>query len=274
MSTDDFRAANLANWEDRVPIHLAGDIYKIDAIADEPDTISQVVQYDRQAVGDVAGKSLLHAQCHIGTDTLSWAKLGARVTGIDFSPRALGAARRMAARMRVDATFVEAELYNSPQLLSETYDIVYTGVGALCWLNDVDRWARVMAHFTAPGGRFYVRDGHPMLSSLDDERTDGKLVVAHDYFETAQPLRWEEATTYGGEGKVEHTVTYEWNHGLGEIVTALIRAGFRIDQVGEHRTIEWQALPHMVAVDDRWALPEHQRDTVPLAFSVLATRTG
>jgi SAM-dependent methyltransferase len=271
MPLDEHRAANLANWEDRVPIHLGEGGYPVDAIATDPGRLSDVVEYDRRFVGNVAGKTLLHPQCHIGTDTLSWAKLGATVTGIDFSPSALDAARNLAARLGIEATFIESELYESPRNLRGTFDIVYTGVGAVCWLPDIGRWADVMAGFTKPGGRFYIRDGHPMLNALE-EREDDQLVVTETYFETEIPQTWDEPRTYAGEGTLANTVTYEWNHGIGEIITALVRAGFRIDHVGEHKTLDWKALPHMIEVDGRWMLPESQRDKLPLAFSIQATR--
>lgn len=129
-----------------------------------------MVDFDRQHIGPVAGKTLLHPQCHIGTDTLSWAKLGARVTGFDFSERALEVARRMASRLRLDAKFVNSELYAGPEVIEKEFDIVYTGVGALCWLPDIRRWAEVMATFTTPGGTFYIREGHPMPWTLDYDR--------------------------------------------------------------------------------------------------------
>jgi len=275
MPLDEHRAANLANWEDRVPIHVGEDGYPVEAIATEPGRLSDVVEYDQTVFGevaDLAGKTLLHPQCHIGTDTLSWAKLGVQVSGFDFSPSAIIEARALAARMGIEAAFVECELYDAPDHIEQTFDLVYTGVGALCWLPDIRRWAQVMAHFTTPGGRFYIRDAHPMLNALE-EREDDQLILTMPYLETAEPARWEDPHTYAGTGTVEHTVTYEWNHGLGEIVTALIDAGFRIDHVREHQTLDWQALPHMTQVEGRWVLPPAQQDTLPLAFSVLATKT-
>jgi SAM-dependent methyltransferase len=154
MELDEYRAANLANWNDRVPIHWDSDGYKIRNYVDDPEYVSDVIQFDRDRdeLGDVSGKTLLHLQCHIGTDTLGWARSGASVTGVDFSESAITAARKLSAESNTPGEFVVAELYDSPNALpGRQFDIVYTGVGALCWLPDIDGWAKVVAHFFLAG---------------------------------------------------------------------------------------------------------------------------
>jgi len=273
MSHDQYFADNRANWDDRVPIHSGPDGYRLQRYVDDPTRISDVVAFDRTHLGDVSGKSLLHLQCHIGTDTVSWARLGAEVTGIDFSAPALDVARRLASDLSLDAKFVRSDLYAAADALNEQFDVVYTGVGAINWLPDIAEWAQVVASCTKPGGTFLMHEGHPFLWSLDHDRTDGQLVVSEPYFETTEPATWEEDTTYLGTGTVEHTTSHEWNHGLGEIVTALINAGFRIDLLEEHKTLYWLALQHMVEeTEGHWVLPEHQRNLVPLMYSLKATR--
>jgi SAM-dependent methyltransferase len=275
MPLDEFRAANRANWDDRVPIHLkAKTFYDIDGFKADPERISEMVEFDRSELGDVTGKSLLHLQCHIGHDTLSWARLGAVVTGVDFSEPAIAAAREISEASGTPGRFVLAELYDSPDVLPEQFDIVYTGTGALIWLPDIAGWARVAAKFVKPGGTLYVRDGHPVLHTIDLDRTDGHLEITLPYFEGG-PQRWDEDMTYVEvPEKVEHSVQYEWTHGLGETVTALIETGFRIEALKEYQFLEWQAMPSMVQGDDgRWRLPEGQ-DRVPMMFSIRATREG
>jgi len=267
-----YYADNLANWNDRVPIHAGPDGYGLDRYREDPDHLSSIVEFDRQYLDDVADKTLLHLQCHIGTDTVSWARLGARVTGIDFSGPALAVARNLADEIRVDATFVQSDVYSSPSAVAGTFDIVYTGVGAINWLPDIERWADVVAHFTRPGGTFYIREGHPMLWALDHDATDGRVEVITPYFETPEPNTWDEDVTYLGTGSLTATTSHEWNHGLGEIIDALIRSGFRIDLVHEHKFLEWQALRQMRRVGERWVMPDDQRDLVPLMYSIRATR--
>lgn len=278
MPMDEYREANLANWNDRVPVHAASGTYDLDRFVAGRDDISTIVEFDRQYVGDVSGKRLLHLQCHIGTDTVSWGRLGATVTGYDFSEPALVEARRLAERIGLeDARFVEGELYDAPERLAgQEFDIVYTGVGALCWLPDVRRWAQVVAALLAPGGVLLIREGHPLLWALDHDRGDDQLVIATPYFETAEPQRWDDEHTYtdNGEAAIEHGVTYEWNHGIGEILTAVLGAGLEIERFEEHRELEWPAW-HLFEENPetgRYRLPERLRDRVPCMYTLVARR--
>ena len=272
MPFDEARRANRDNWDDRVPIHWESPVYDVAGFIADPTRLSDVVAFDAPLVGEVRGHRLLHLQCHMGKDTLSWARLGAEVTGVDFSEPAIAAARRLSVESGTPGRFVVAELYDAPRVLPEAFDIVYTGVGALNWLPDIRRWAEVVAGFLAPGGRFYIREGHPMLFSLD-WRDDAALVVRYPYFETADPVVDDDPGTYAGPGTVAHARTYEWNHGLGEGVAALLDAGLVITGLREHRDLEWQGLPQMTEGEDgRWRLPEAQRDLVPLMYSLWARK--
>jgi SAM-dependent methyltransferase len=228
-----------------------------------------VVAYDRPWLGDLTGLDAVHVQCHIGTDTLSLARLGARATGVDFSPGALSVARDLAAASGADVTFVESELYAIPEVLGADFDLVYTGVGALNWLPDIAGWARVVAGLLRPGGRLYVRDGHPMLLTLDYERPDRVLSVIEPYFETEAQYGHHERTYTDGP-PVTSPDQYQWNHGLGEIVQAVIDAGLTVTALREHRECEWKALEQLVEGDDRkFRLPERP-DRLPLMFTLEA----
>jgi len=272
VNLDRYRADNLANWNDRVPIHAGPGGYGIEDFMCDPRRLTDVVDFDRAYLGDVSGLTLAHPQCHIGTDTMSWAKLGASVVGIDFSAPALDVARSIAHSLDIEARFVESEVYDIPDNLPEQFDIVYTGVGAINWLPDIGGWATIMAGLVKPGGRFYIREGHPMMWALDDERDDDLLVVEYPYFETREPSTFQDPVTYLGSGTLDHPTIHAWNHGLGEAVNALITAGLRIDLVEEHRFLEWQALPMMTENDGRYTMPDHLNDRVPLMFSILATK--
>ena len=244
---DHFRATNLECWEERAVVHAASPDYDVDLLATDPDLLSEVVRFDRPRLGVIEGLDVVHLQCHIGTDTISLAKLGASVTGLDFSPSALAQARDLAARAGVDVRFVESELYGAPAALGTTFDLVYTGVGALNWLPDIAGWARVVAAVLRPGGRLHLREGHPMLWSLADPRPDGLLSVEYPYFEIAQPAVFDEPGTYvTTDHEFVHNRTYEWNHGLGQIVTALLDAGLSLTMLVEHDSVPWDALPGMM----------------------------
>jgi SAM-dependent methyltransferase len=236
---------NRANWDERAPAHAASPGYDVERLVSDPAHLSEVVRFDLPRLGDVRDRDVLHLQCHIGTDTLSLHRLGAHVTGLDFSPASLGEARRLAERAGAAIDYVESDVYGGVEALGgRTFDVVYTGVGALCWLPDIRRWAQVVAALLRPGGRLHLREGHPMLWALDEEHPSGELVVGHPYVETAEPLVWDDGSTYV---ETDHaftaTVTHEWNHGLGEIVTALLDEGFRLTMLVEHDTVPWEALP-------------------------------
>jgi len=264
--------ANLANWEARVPLHAASEDYDLAGYLADPDKLSGVVSYDAPSLGDLTGLRVVHLQCHIGTDTLSLARLGGEVTGVDFSPSALEVAQDLAAAAGADIRYVESSVDDVPDRLPETFDLVYTGVGALNWLPSVPRWARVVSGLLSPGGRLYLREGHPIMWATDDERDDDQLVIAYPYFEDAGPTRWDDPTTYAGAGEVEASVTYEWNHGLGEIVQAVLDAGLRLTRLEEHREVEWQELPCMVPTGGgRYRLPRHG-ERLPLMYTLEAIR--
>jgi SAM-dependent methyltransferase len=192
----DYRAVNRANWDERVPAHAAARDYALERFIGDPDFLSDVVRFDLPRLRNIEGLRGVHLQCHIGTDTISLARLGARMTGVDFSPPAIEQARRLAEQVDADVDFMEAEVYDAiDRLGAGGFDLVFTGVGALCWLPDVRRWAGVVAGLLRPGGRLFIREGHPMLWALDAPRADGLLVVEHPYFETAAPTVWQEGGT-------------------------------------------------------------------------------
>ena len=282
MPMDEHKRFNQLSWNEAVHIHMDSDGYGLREFLE--DRKNKLHQRDIDEMGDVRGQSLLHLQCHFGMDTLSWAMLGATVTGIDFSPPAIEAARGIAAQLGFDdARFIESELFDAPSALDEQFDRVYTGIGALNWLPDIRGWARVVSHFLKPGGVFYIVEGHPMLWAMDDEREDQEMVAKWPYFEREEPLRWDDPADYADpNARLENTVTYEWNHGLGEIVSALIDAGLTIEFVHEHKTLYWRALRWMESVQganewrllDEWRLPEGRGNDVPLMYSIRAHKAA
>jgi SAM-dependent methyltransferase len=236
---------NRRNWDERAGAHAASPDYALERFLEDPAFISGVVRFDLPLLGDVRGLRGVHLQCHIGTDTISLARLGAHMSGLDFSAAALAEARRLASSTGADVRFVHAEAYDAVEALGAArFDLVYTGIGALCWLPDIERWATVVAELLAPGGRLFIREGHPMLWALEDSRPDRLLTVEYPYFEREQPTVFSEGGTYVQTDAVfTENTTHFWNHGLGEVVTALLGQGLHLTGLVEHDSVPWDALP-------------------------------
>ncbi len=266
-------AADRRLWDAWTRINVPSAFYDVASFLDGTRPI-RLSGYEREEVGPVDGLGLLHLQCHFGLDTLSWARLGARVTGVDFSDEAIAAARRLAEQVDVDARFIRSDVYQLPDVLDELFDVVYTSRGVLGWLPDIRRWARVVARFVRPGGRFYVTDVHPVaLAFADEDVAPGELRLAYPYWSHAEPIRIEPHGSYADRSApTEGLVEYGWDHSLGEIVTALIDAGLRIDLLHEFDFVEWP-MPFLVECPDgRYRLPADAGGELPLFFSLRATK--
>ena len=272
MST--YLEVNRASWDERAKPHAQSSGYAAAAFAADPAHLSHVVTYDRQRLGDISGQRGVHLQCHIGTDTISLARLGATMTGLDFSGASLEQARSIAARTGAEIDFVHSDVYSARSALDGDFDLVFTGIGALGWLPDIKRWAQTVASLLAPGGRLFLREGHPVLWALDHYRTDGVLALTEPYFEHAEPQVYDEPGTYvESDHQFEHTVTHEWNHGLGEIVTAVLEAGLTLTGLEEHQSVPWEALPgRMRQIDNKeWQLTE-KPSRLPHTYTLQARR--
>ncbi|MBR8744052.1 bifunctional 2-polyprenyl-6-hydroxyphenol methylase/3-demethylubiquinol 3-O-methyltransferase UbiG [Nocardiopsis sp. MG754419] len=267
----DWLAANRANWDAWVPLHVASDFYDLEGFKAGEDALRD---FERAEVGDVTGRSLLHLQCHIGLDTLSWARHGAeRVVGLDFSGPAVEAARRIASDIGLSeerARFVRADVYDAARAVpGEAFDIVYTGVGALCWLPDLRRWAEVAASLVAPGGFLYLAEFHPFTDILDDE-TGSR--VTRDYF-------GREAHVYEATGSYvdPHTRTgnhrvVEWRHPIGDVVSALAEAGLRLEFLHEHDVSLFPRFGSFHRGEDGYYRFPEGAPGIPLMYSLRASR--
>ncbi len=286
----DYLAVNRANWDSRAPLHARG--YGIDGLLADRSALSQVVAFDRPRLGQLDGLDVVHLQCHIGTDTLSLARLGGRLVGVDLSPASLAEARGLAERAGVRIEYVEADVYSAPQALGgRQFDLVYTGIGAICWLPSIQRWAHTVATLLRPGGRLFIRDGHPVLNSLlgmvvAQEHPDraqqpwisgpGEATPALElpYFEQLAPLIWDEPATYASDEPVGSPLQWEWNHGIGEIVTAVLAAGLELIALVEHDSVPWEALPGLMQRDDatgEYRLRERP-ERLPASFTLIAAK--
>ena len=267
---NEYTETNRRHWDEITPVHAASDFYDVASFKAGESKLKSV---ELEELGDVRGKTLLHLQCHFGLDTLSWAREGAAVTGIDFSEQAIATARALAEETGIEARFVVSDIYALPDNLDDQFDIVFTSYGALCWLPDITRWAQVATHFVRPGGTFYIAEFHPFSQIFDDEPEVTDLHVRYPYFPLEEPMRFDGLGTYTDRTAVfENSTTYEWPHPVSEVLTALIDAGLRVEFLHEFPFSTYKQLPFMeVSADGTVRLNEHN-GSVPLLFSIKATK--
>ncbi|MCL5947333.1 MAG: methyltransferase domain-containing protein [Chloroflexi bacterium] len=268
---DRYLQANARLWDNWTMLHATSDYYDVAGFKAGKSTLTPI---ELDGLGDVSGKSLLHLQCHFGLDTLSWARRGARVTGVDFSGRAIEQARSLAAELRIAARFIQSNVYDLPAALHEAFDIVFTSYGVLSWLPDLHRWAEVVAHFLAPAGIFFIVDHHP-FASIFGSADGGELWrrVAVPYFPGPQPEVTESYGSYAVSSDERQGIEYNWRHPLSEIINAVLAAGLHLESLHEYPYSDFPVKPGMECGEDGWwRLPGKGDGMIPLLFSLKATK--
>ncbi|MBB5918577.1 SAM-dependent methyltransferase [Nocardia transvalensis] len=275
--TAELRRVNERNWDARTPIHVASRFYGVDGSRPAE---SWFAPFEWDDLGPLAGRDLIHLQCHLGTETVAFAERGARAVGLDISGRAVEQARRIALAQDADIEYIRSDVYDAPAAVGDRrFDIVYTGKGALCYLPDLDRWAALIAELLRPGGLLYIVEFHPVLTSLGPKPgpDDGpELLLRHDYLEGRGAIEHNATHTYtdGPALPPEAARVYEWAHGLGHVVTALAGAGLTITGLRETDLLPWPRWERMVRdqASGWWRLPPDD-PRVPLLYALSATRT-
>ena len=265
--------ANRLNWNERTPIHAASTFYDVAAFKRGANALNDV---ERREVGDVAGKSLLHLQCHFGLDTMSWARLGASATGLDFSDEAIALARDLNAELGLGARFVQANVYDAPAAVAERFDVVYTGKGALCWLPDLDGWAKVVARLLKPGGVLYLMDTHPFLDVFEPARQDAAcsgpedLRFCYGYFPNGEGRFFPGGEPSYAGSEALASGAYCWWHSVEEIIGAVLGAGLALEFLREFAQSFYRVVPGMVRGDDGWWRFRDHNERLPQTFSLRA----
>lgn len=268
-------AANEANWDARTPVHVDSEFYGIKGIKDP---FCWFADFEWRDLGELADRNVLHLQCHLGTETLAFARKGAHTVGLDFSAEAIACAGRLAKRCGLTVEYLRGNVYDAEDLLgARRFDLVYTGKGSLCYLPDLDRWAETVAALLRPGGRLYLVEFHPLLHALglSGGRSEpaSTLTLCDDYLEGRGPWRHESDRTYTDGPPVNGaTVSYVWAHGLGEVVNAVINAGLRIESFREADQVHVRRWADMNRTGDGWwRLPEHL-PRVALVYALRAVK--
>ncbi|WP_328727228.1 class I SAM-dependent methyltransferase [Streptomyces sp. NBC_00259] len=267
---------NEANWDARTPVHLASRFYGVDGARGDTDPDRWFAAFEWDDLGDLTQRDVLHLQCHLGTETLAFARRGARTTGLDISGASVTAARNLAAEAGLDVDYVRANVYDAAEALGEErrFDLIYTGKGALCYLPDLDRWAATVAGLLRPGGRLYLVEFHPLLNSLGPKPAPGEgpeLLLRHDYLGGRGAVRRDSTYTYtDGPAVRGATESFEWMHGLDEVINALTGAGLGITRLRESDELPWPRWPHMVRTPGGWWRLPDGAPRIPLLYALLA----
>ncbi|ANM29614.1 methyltransferase type 12 [Acidobacteria bacterium Mor1] len=265
MSDDAFET-NREAWNRRTAIHLESKFYDVDAFRKGACSLNEI---EKGILGDVRGRRILHLQCHFGQDSLSLARLGAKVTGVDLSDAAIRAARGLNDEMGLDAEFVCCDLYSLPDHLDGEFDRVYTSYGVLGWLPDMDRWAEIVRRYLAPGGKLLLIEFHPLVWMWDE-----KLSFIEEAYFNRGPLRFTQQGTYTDGGEDQEIESVGWNHGLGEVVTALLKQGLRLERLEEFDYSPYDCFEKVVKVAERKYRLEPFGDKLPLVYALEASREG
>jgi len=271
---EEYLKTNLAWWDEVVDVHQGTALYDVEGFKRGADSLTSI---ERDELGPLVGEgtSLLHLQCHFGLDTLSWARRGATVTGVDFSGKAVKRARRLADEVGLSrrARFIQSNVYDLPRTLDEQFDVVFSSWGVLIWLDDLDHWADVVARFVRPGGVFYLAEFHPVVFLIDDQAHAEELRLTYPYFQGAEPLRFDEPGSYADpKARIDNRVTYEWQHGFAEILTPLLRRGLRLEYLHEFPFTRGLRMPFLESGEDGWQRVEGGRSDIPLSFSLKMTK--
>lgn len=274
-TTEEMVLANQANWDARTPVHVASEFYGLDGSRTAEDWFAPFEWTD---LGDLTGREVLHLQCHLGTETAAFAERGAAHTvGLDFSAAAVAQARRLAAEAGRAVEFVRSDVHRAVEALGgRQFDVIYTGKGALCYLPDLTAWAEVVSALLRPGGTFYLVEFHPLLDALGPTPSPERqqLRLHHDYLGGRGPLRSDTPCTYTDGPPVQGaTTSYEWRHGLGEVISAVIGAGMTVQLVRETELLPWKRFDAMVPSENGWWRLPPSEPIIPLLYALRAVKS-
>ena len=262
---NEYQAVNRDLWDGWTEIHAASSFYDVQAFRAGHLTLKSI---ERDAIGDVTGLKLLHLQCHFGLDTLSWARLGADVTGVDFSPRAIALARSLAQELDIAAQFHCADVCQLPAEWRERFDVVFTSYGVLPWLADLTPWGAAITRVLRPGGSFHIVEFHPLVTMLAD---DGRTLV-HPYFHSERPQEYAVDGSYADPDAEFSHASFEWSHSLSDVQRALRDAGLTIRDFREYPYSPYGCYPYLEQYEpDRWRVRDAAVE-LPVMFSVHAQR--
>ncbi|MGQ8337502.1 class I SAM-dependent methyltransferase [Sunxiuqinia sp. A32] len=251
-------------WNEKTDIHFQSDFYDVDSFVKGKDSLNSV---ELGLLGDLKGKKVLHLQCHFGQDTISLARHGAIVTGVDFSENAIEKAKQLNESVGTEATFVQSDVYKLPEVLDEKFDVVYTSYGVLGWLPDMKKWAEVISHFLKPGGELVLVEFHPVIwmFSYDFKR------IEFNYMDSAPIIEELEGTYTDRDAQIKEKSVC-WNHGLSTVLGAILKTGLTIADFKEYNYSPYDCFENTVKIDDRKFKIKGLEDKIPMLYSLKAKK--
>ena len=259
---NNYLAINRTSWNNRTDVHLTSAFYDVANFLAGNNSLNPI---ELNLLGDVQGKSILHLQCHFGQDSISLSRMGANVTGIDFSDRAIARARELATQVGTNTRFIECNLYDLPQHLHETFDIVFTSYGTIGWLPDINAWANIVAQFLKPGGRFIMAEFHPVIWMYNNDLD----AVTYRYF-NSEPIVETENGTYAEPDAPMQETSITWNHGLAEVIQALLNEGLRLNAFHEYDYSPYNCFKHAVEEEPKKFRIQHFGNKIPMVYALEA----
>ncbi len=260
---------NRTLWDAWTDVHEKSEFYDVEGFLAGRSRLKPI---EKRELGDLRDRTMLHLQCHFGLDTLSWAREGVRVVGVDFSEKAIRLARSLNERAGLDARFLCSDVYSLPGMLDETVDVVFTSYGVLCWLPDLEKWAETIAHFLKPGGTFYMVEFHPFANMFDNEDGTSNWRMTEPYFHNTQPTEYPNEGSYADTEAQVNLPSFEWAHPISEVITSLIDTGLTLEFVHEHPHSTYQQFPFLKKHGEWDWRPPEQMGQPPLLYSIRAHR--
>lgn len=260
-----FFNANKNVWNKKVSFHFKSDFYDVTGFRRGKSSLQFI---ELEELGDVKGKSMLHLQCHFGLDSLSWSRLGAEVTAVDFSDEAIRTAKGLSAETGINAEFICCNIYDLNEVLDKKFDIVFTSYGVVGWLPDLKRWGEIISHFLKPSGIFYMVEFHPVVWMFNDQFDK----LEFSYFKSEEPIAETISGTYADKNANINETQFSWNHSLGEVISSLVSSGLKLEFLNEFPFSVYDCFSNTVkGTDGRWRI-EGLEDIIPLMYSIKAVK--
>jgi SAM-dependent methyltransferase len=260
----DYININKQTWNDKTDVHIASEFYDMKGFLDGKSTLNSI---ELELLEDISGKNILHLQCHFGQDTMTFSRMGAKATGIDFSDKAVEKAREFSAKLNLDTSFICCDIYDAPKHIDEQFDIVFTSYGTIGWFPDLDKWAKVVSHFLKPNGQFIMADFHPVVWMFDNDFKE----VFYSYL-NIEPIIEEESGTYAETEADLQTKSIGWNHPISEILNSLFQSGLELKQFNEYDYSPYNCFNEMEEFEKGKFCIKTFGNKIPMVYSILATK--